>query len=160
VPTIRRATPDDAEVLARLIRELAAYEKLADEADPDPKALRRQLAPDAQPRCDALLAETAAGEAVGFALFVANYSTFLTNFGLHLEDLYVRPEHRGEGLGFALVQRVAEIADERGCRRIDWAVLDWNETALDFYRRLGAEPLNDWTLVRLSEERIRALAEA
>jgi diamine N-acetyltransferase len=91
---------------------------------------------------------------------VANYSTFLTNFGLHLEDLYVRPEHRGEGLGFALVQRVAEIADERGCRRIDWAVLDWNETALDFYRRLGAEPLNDWTLVRLSEERIRAFAEA
>jgi len=158
--TIRPATPDDAPTLVQLILELATYEKLRDEADPDADALRRQLAPDAQPRCEALLAETDGGDPVGFALFFHNYSTFLTNFGLYLEDLFVRPEHRGEGLGFALLQRVARIAKERGCQRLDWAVLDWNAPAIDFYEQLGAQPLDDWTTMRLDRTAIESVAEA
>jgi diamine N-acetyltransferase len=158
--TIRPAVPDDAPVLVELILELATYEKLRDEADPDADTLRRQLAPDAQPRCEALLAETDEGDPVGFALFFHNYSTFLTNFGLYLEDLFVRPAYRGEGLGFALLQRVAQIADERGCQRLDWAVLDWNTPAIDFYEQLGAQPLDDWTTMRLDRAAIESVAEA
>jgi diamine N-acetyltransferase len=158
--TIRHATPDDAPTLVQLILELAEYEKLRHEAEPDAEALRRQLAPDAQPRCEALLAEAEGGEAVGFALFFHNYSTFLTNFGLYLEDLYVRPDHRGQGLGFGLLQRVAQIAEERGCQRLDWAVLDWNEPAIAFYEQLGAEPLDDWTTMRLNRTAIESVASA
>jgi len=158
--TIRPATPDDASTLVQLILELAEYEKLLDEAHPDADALRRQLAPDAQPRCEALLAETDDGEAAGFALFFHNYSTFLTNFGLYLEDLFVRPDYRGQGLGFALLQRVAQIADERGCQRLDWAVLDWNTPAIDFYEQLGAQPLDDWTTMRLNRPAIESVAGA
>jgi len=156
--SIRPATPDDAPTLVQLILELAEYEQLFDEAHPDADALRRQLAPDAQPRCEALIAEAEDDTPVGFALFVPNYSTFLTNFGLYLEDLYVRPNYRRQGVGFALLQRVAQIADERGCQRLDWAVLDWNTPAIAFYEQLGATPLDDWTTMRLSHERIEALA--
>ncbi len=158
--TIRRATPDDAPTLVQLILELAEYEKPRDEAHPDAEALRRQLAPEAQPRCEALLAETGDGTAVGFALFFHNYSTFLTNFGLYLEDLFVRPEHRGQGIGFGLLQRVAQMAAERGCQRLDWAVLDWNEPAIAFYEQLGAEPLDDWTTMRLDRAAIESVAAA
>jgi diamine N-acetyltransferase len=158
--TIRPATPDDAPALVQLILELAEYEKLLDAARPDADALRRHLAPDAQPRCDALLAKTDDGTPVGFALFFHNYSTFLTNFGLYLEDLYVRPAYRGQGLGFALLQRVAQIAAERGCQRMDWAVLDWNTPAIDFYEQLGAEPLDDWTTMRLDRTAIESVATA
>ena len=158
--SIRPATPDDASTLVQLILELAAYEKLLDEARPNADALRRQLAPDAQPRCDALVAEAADGTPVGFALFFPNYSTFLTNFGLYLEDLYVRPDYRGQGIGFALLQRVAQIADERGCQRLDWAVLDWNTPAIAFYEQLGAEPLDDWTTMRLGRAAIASVAAA
>jgi len=158
--SIRPATPDDAPTLVQLILELAEYEKLLDEAHPDADALRDQLAPDAQPRCDALIAEAGVGTPVGFALFFPNYSTFLTNFGLYLEDLYVRPEHRGHGIGFALLQRVAQVADERGCQRLDWAVLDWNTPAIDFYEQLGAEPLDDWTTMRLDRAAIESVAAA
>jgi diamine N-acetyltransferase len=158
--SIRPATPDDAPALVQLILELAEYEKLLDAARPDADALRRHLAPDAQPRCDALLAKTDDGTPVGFALFFHNYSTFLTNFGLYLEDLYVRPAYRGQGLGFALLQRVAQIAAERGCQRMDWAVLDWNTPAIDFYEQLGAEPLDDWTTMRLDRTAIESVATA
>jgi diamine N-acetyltransferase len=157
---IRPATPDDAPILVRLILELAEYEKLLDEAHPDADALRRQLAPDAQPRCEALIAEADDGETAGFALFFHNYSTFLTNFGLYLEDLFVRPTYRGQGLGFALLQRVARIAEERGCQRLDWAVLDWNAPAIDFYEQLGAQPLDDWTTMRLDRAAIESVASA
>lgn len=156
---VRKAGSEDAETLVALILELAEYEKLRDEAEPDAAALRLQLAEDANPRCEALLAEVD-GTAVGFALFFRNYSTFLTNFGTYLEDLYVRPEHRGAGIGFALLQRVAQIARARGSRRLDWAVLDWNTPAIDFYRQLGAEPLDDWTTMRLTEEAIDRVASA
>jgi len=158
---IRKATPGDAEVLVALIRELAEYERLQDEADPDVDRLRGQLREDAQPRCEALIAETvdAESEAVGFALFFANYSTFLTRFGIYLEDLFVRPAFRGKGVGFRLLRRVARVAAARGCERIDWAVLDWNTSAIDFYRQIGAEPLDEWTTMRLTGNAIQRLAE-
>jgi diamine N-acetyltransferase len=158
--SIRPAEPSDADTLVSLILELAAYEQLLDEAEPSADNLRRQLGSEAHPQCEALLAETSDGEAVGFALFFHNYSTFLTNFGLYLEDLFVRPTYRGEGIGFALLQRVAQIAHERGCRRLDWAVLDWNTEAIDFYDRFGAEPLDEWTTMRLDEDAIEEVAEA
>lgn len=158
--SIRDATPNDAGTLVDLIIELATYERLLEEAEPSVDRLREHLSSDAQPRCGALLAETETGDAVGFALFFRNYSTFLTNFGLYLEDLYVKPTYRGEGIGFALLQRVAQVAREHGCRRLDWAVLDWNESAIAFYRDLGAEPLDDWTTMRLDEDAIDAVADA
>lgn len=158
--SIRPATPGDADTIRTLILELAEYEKLLDEAHPDVDALREHLAPSATPRCEALLAEADdTGEAVGFALFFPNYSTFLTKWGIYLEDIYVRPSHRGKGIGFALLKRVAEIAVERGAGRMDWAVLDWNASAIDFYREIGATPMDDWTTMRLSGEALRELAQ-
>ena len=161
--TIRPATPDDAETIAGLIRELAEYEKLAHEAQPDVEALRDHLSAShlgagTTPRCEALLAEErTSGRAVGFALFFPNYSTFLTRWGIYLEDLYVRPEARGQGVGFALLQEVARIACERGCGRLEWSVLDWNELALQFYKKLGAQPMSEWTTMRLAGEALHAL---
>lgn len=157
--SIRSATPDDADTLAHLILKLAEYEKLRDEAEPDADALRRHLAADAQPRCEALIAEVG-DTPVGFALFFHNYSTFLTNFGLYLEDLYVEPDYRGQGIGFRLLQQIARIAAERGCQRLDWAVLDWNEPAIQFYEQLGAKPLDDWTTMRLDRAAIESVATA
>ena len=153
---LRAAGPEDAERLAALILELADYERLRHEARPDAHALAAHLAPDARPRCEALLAEVD-GEAVGFALYFPNYSTFLTRWGIYLEDLYVRPDWRGRGIGFALLRRVAQATVERGGRRLDWSVLDWNAPALDFYRRLGARPLDDWTTMRLAGDALRRL---
>jgi Sortase and related acyltransferases len=160
IATIRKATPDDAETLQDLILELAAYEKLLDEAEPSVDLLREHLSEEALTGCEALIAETDSGTAVGFALFFHNYSTFLTNAGLYVEDLYVKGTYQGEGISFALMQRLAEIAEQRGCRRMEWAVLDWNEEAIDFYDDLGAEPLDDWTVMRMDEETIEAVASA
>jgi diamine N-acetyltransferase len=157
--TIRTATPDDAETLQDLILELAAYEQLLDEAEPSVDLLREHLSEEALTGCEALIAETDSGTAVGFALFFHNYSTFLTNAGLYLEDLFVKPTYRGEGIGVALFRRLAEIAQDRGCRRMDWAVLDWNTEAIEFYDDLGAEPLDDWTVMRLDEDAIEDVAE-
>jgi diamine N-acetyltransferase len=157
--TIRKATPDDAETLQDLILELAAYEQLLDEAEPSVDLLREHLSEEALTGCEALIAETDSGTAVGFALFFHNNSTFLTNAGLYLEDLFVKPTYRGEGIGVALFRRLAEIAQERGCRRMDWAVLDWNTEAIEFYDDLGAEPLDDWTVMRLDEDAIEDVAE-
>ena len=158
--SIRKATPDDAKTLVDLILELAAYEKLLDEAEPSVGLLEEHLSEEALTGCEALLAETERDTAVGFALFFHNYSTFQTNAGLYLEDLFVRPTYRGEGIGVALFQRCARIARERGCRRMDWAVLDWHQEAIDFYRDLGAEPLDDWTVMRLGEDTIEEVATA
>lgn len=158
VASIRKATPDDAKTLVDLILELAAYEKLLEEAEPSVELLEEHLSAEALTGCEALLVETDDGAAVGFALFFHNYSTFQTNAGLYVEDLFVRPTYRGEGIGFALFQRLAEIAEQRGCRRIDWAVLDWNQEAIDFYEQLGAEALDDWTTMRLDEDAIEGVA--
>ncbi len=158
--SIRKATPDDAKTLIDLILELAAFEKLLDEAEPSVELLEEHLAEEALTGCEALLAETERDTAVGFALFFHNYSTFQTNAGLYVEDLFVRPTYRGEGIGFALFRRLAQIAETRGCRRIDLAVLDWNTEAVDFYEELGAEPLDDWTTMRLDEDAIEDVATA
>lgn len=154
--TIRKATPEDADTLVELILELAAYEQLLDEAEPSVDLLREHLSEESrQPSgCEALIAETERETPVGFALFFHNYSTFLTNAGLYVEDLFVKSTYRGEGIGFALFQRLAQIAENRGCRRMDWAVLDWNTDAIEFYEDLGAESLDDWTTMRLGEEAI------
>lgn len=158
--TIRSAHPGDAEAVCGLIRELAAYEKLSHEAHPDPDAVRQHLAPGASPRCEALLAvDDASGEVFGFALFFPNYSTFLTRWGIYLEDLFVRPDHRGRGAGLALLRAVAERVVQRGGSRLDWSVLDWNTLAIDFYRKLGARPMNDWTTFRLDGEALKRFAD-
>ncbi len=155
---IRAALPADAERIAGLIRELADFERLAAEAAPDAEALARHLDPAAPgPRCEALVAEAEGGALVGFALFFPNYSTFLTRWGLYLEDLYVQPAWRGRGVGFALLKGVAEAAVARGCRRLDWSVLGWNAGAIAFYERLGARPLSEWGGMRLSGPALAAL---
>ena len=156
---VRTATPWDAPLLAQLIRELAVYERMSDEAAPDVAQLQRHLEEASSPRVEALIAErTSDGEPLGFALFYQHYSTFLTRWGLYLEDLFVRPDWRGKGIGFALLRAAARIAAERGCERMEWAVLDWNQPAIDFYHRLGAKPMGDWTTMRLNGDAIRRLA--
>jgi ribosomal protein S18 acetylase RimI-like enzyme len=148
---IERAQPEDAPDILRLIRELAAYEKLATE-----EGLRESLFGD-PPRAEVLLARVGS-DIVGFAVFLHNYSTFLGRHGIYLEDLYVRPEHRGRGHGRALLAHLAALAVSRGCRRLEWAVLDWNEPAIGFYRSLAAEPMSDWTVFRLSGAALDRLA--
>jgi len=156
--SIRPALPGDASEIVRLINALAEYEKLSHESRPDAQALALQLSADAHPRIEALVAfDNATGRCIGFALFFPNYSTFLTNFGLFLEDLFVEPDFRGHGVGFALFSRLAKIARERGCKRLDWNVLDWNEQAISFYKRIGAIALADWETMRLNEKALSQL---
>jgi GNAT superfamily N-acetyltransferase len=154
---IRPATEADIPLILRLIRELAAYEKLTHEVTATEPRLRSALFGE-RPAAEVLIGGVD-GEPAGFALFFPNFSTFLARPGLYLEDVYVRPEHRGKGLGRALLQRVAAIAAERQCGRLEWSVLDWNEPAIGFYRKLGAVPLHDWTVFRLTADAIRRLAE-
>ncbi|HEY8506216.1 MAG TPA: GNAT family N-acetyltransferase [Gemmataceae bacterium] len=153
---IRPATPDDVPTIAALIRELAGYEKLAHEVVLDEADLREHLF-GPRPYAEVLLAEDG-GAVVGFALFFHNYSTFRGKPGIYLEDLFVRPEHRGKGHGKALLLRLARLAVERGCARLEWAVLDWNEPAIGFYRALGAVPMDEWTVYRLTGEALERAA--
>ena len=156
---IEAARPDDVPLLLDMIRELAEYEKAAAEV----VATQAELADGLfgqRPGADALVARLA-GEAVGFALYFTNFSTWLGRRGLYLEDLYVRPAARGRGVGRALLATLSQLAIERGCRRLEWWVLDWNEPAISFYRSLGAEAMDEWTVFRLSGERlVRLAAEA
>jgi len=152
---LRRAVRADVLEILRLIRALAQYEKLADEVVATEAALAESLF-GATPAAEVLLAEEG-GRAVGFALFFQNYSTFLARPGLYLEDLFVEPAFRGKGLGKALLKAVARIAVERGCGRLEWAVLDWNAPAIGFYRNLGAKPLDDWTVMRVTGEALQRL---
>lgn len=152
---LRRAVRADVAEILRLIRALAEYEKLAHEVVATEAALVETLF-GARPAAEVLLAEEG-GRAVGFALFFRNYSTFLARPGIYLEDLFVEPACRGKGLGKALLKAVARIAVERGCGRLEWAVLDWNAPAIGFYRNLGAKPLDDWTVMRVTGEALRRL---
>ncbi len=153
---IESATAADVPVILRFIRELAQYERLEHQVVADETLLREQLFGD-RPGAEVLIARQES-EPVGFALFFHNFSTFVGRRGLYLEDLYVRPEHRGRGVGGALLRRLAQLAVERGCGRFEWAVLDWNAPAIGFYRSSGARPLDDWTVYRLEGEALRRLA--
>ena len=155
---IRKAVPEDAETLCHLIRELAEYERLADEADPDAASLGRHLSEGANPPCRAFLAVDASGTSVGFALFFQIYSTFLTGWGVHLEDLYVKPPFRGQGIGETLLKAVARDAVDHGCDRLELSVLDWNTLAVNFYLKRGARSLDDWTTMRFTGTALRELA--
>ena len=154
--SIRPATVEDVALVARLIRELAEYERLADAAVASEADLREQLFGE-RPAAEVLVAE-ADGEPAGFALFFHTFSTFLGKRGLYLEDLFVRPAFRGLGLGRHLMAALARIAVQRGCGRFEWSVLDWNAPAIGFYRALGATAMDEWTVQRLQGEALRALA--
>jgi len=153
---IRPATRADAPTIASLVRELAEYEKLLDEAKATATDFLRELeAPN--PVIHVLIAEWN-GEACGFALYFFNFSTFVGRPGLYLEDLFVRPAQRKHGIGRALLRTLARIAAERGCGRMEWAVLDWNEPALRFYKSLDARQMNEWIIHRLTPVEIAKLA--
>ena len=153
---IRLGERADVPLIAELIRGLARYERLEHEVQLTPELLEKTLF-GARPYAETLIAEEG-GEAVGFALFFHNYSTFLARPGIYLEDLFVRETHRGKGVGRALLVRLAAIAVERECGRLEWAVLDWNTDAIGFYERLGARPNSDWTVYRLSGDALTGLA--
>lgn len=155
---IRSAATEDVAVVLELIRQFAEYERLGHAVSATEERLRETLF-GPHPPAEALLAHYGP-ECAGFAVFFATYSTFLAQPGLYLEDLYVRPHLRGKGIGSALFQRVARIAVERGCGRLEWGVLDWNEPSVRFYKNLGAEPLADWTKYRLSREALARAAVA
>lgn len=154
---IRSATKADVSVTLRLIRELAEYERAPDDAVATEEDLREVLF-GKEPAAHVLLA-LENDEAVGFAVYFFNFSTWLGRPGLYLEDLFVRPELRGNGYGRALLQRLAQVAQERGCGRMEWAVLDWNEPAIGFYKKLGAKPMDEWTVFRLTSDGIAQLAK-
>ncbi|MEQ1859978.1 MAG: GNAT family N-acetyltransferase [Chthoniobacteraceae bacterium] len=154
--SIRVATEDDASLVHAFIRELAEYEKLAHEMVASVEDLRRELF-GAQPRAEVVFA-CEDGGAVGFALFFHNFSTFVGRPGLYVEDIFVRPAHRGKGYGRALMIHLAKLAHERGCGRFEWTVLDWNQPALDFYRSLGAEAKTEWIIQRVGGDALAALA--
>jgi GNAT superfamily N-acetyltransferase len=154
---IRPATIADVPVILDLIRELATYERAPNEVTATEEQLVDVLF-GKKPVAEVLLAFEDEGP-VGFAVFFHNFSTWLGRAGLYLEDLFVRPEHRGKGYGRALLVDLAKIARERGCGRMEWAVLDWNEPAIEFYRKLGAKPMDEWTVFRLTRDGIAKLAE-
>jgi GNAT superfamily N-acetyltransferase len=155
---IRPATPVDVPVILQLIRDLAEYERAPDAVVATEEGLHEVLF-GPRPSAEVLLAleeETP----VGFAVFFHNFSTWLGRPGLYLEDLFVRPDKRGHGYGRALLVHLAGVARERNCGRMEWAVLDWNEPAIQFYRKLGARPNEEWTIFRLTEDKIAALADS
>jgi GNAT superfamily N-acetyltransferase len=154
---IRPATSADTPTIARLIRALAEYERLSQEVVLDEERLRDHLF-GPRPFAEVLLAEQG-GEVIGFALFFHNYSTFVGRPGIYLEDLFVEPPYRGRGHGKALLRAVATRAVERGCGRLEWSVLNWNEPALRFYHSLGAVPMNEWRLYRLTGDALRAASD-
>lgn len=154
---IRPATPADLPLICTLIRDLAAYERLSHEVRFDPETLGRYLF-GARPMAEVLIGEVD-GEAQAFALFFHNFSTFEGKPGLYLEDLFVRPEARGAGLGKAMLAHLASLAVQRGCARFEWWVLDWNEPAIGFYHSLGATPMADWTVMRVDGTALESLAK-
>jgi GNAT superfamily N-acetyltransferase len=155
---IRPAVVEDVPLVLRFIRELAEYEELAHHVVATEEGLRHTLF-GPSPKAEVVFAMVE-GEAAGFALFFHNYSTFLGKLGIYLEDLYVRPELRGRGIGGALLRHLARLALERGCGRLEWSVLDWNEPALAFYRSIGAKPVEGWTVHRLTGSALTDLAHA
>ncbi len=156
--SIRPATVADVPLIRQFILDLATYEKLAHEMHASEEMLAAALF-GARPQAEVVIGEID-GAPQGFALFFHNFSTFEGKPGLYLEVLYVRPEARGAGLGKALLTHLASLAVERGCARFEWAVLDWNEPSIAFYRSMGARPMDDWTVYRVDGAALRALANA
>jgi GNAT superfamily N-acetyltransferase len=155
---VREGRPDDFQLIVRFIRDLAEYEQLSHEVVLDEPSLQRYLFGE-RPYAETLIAEDASGRPIGFALFFHNFSTFLGRPGIYLEDLFVEPAERGLGAGRALLSRLAALAIERECGRLEWAVLDNNEPAIGFYQRLGARPSSDWTTYRLAGDALQSLAK-
>ena len=155
--SIDPARPQDAGLIVALVRELAEYVRLLDQVVLTEQDIHRDLF-GPRPHAEAVIAREG-DEPVGFALWFHNYSTFAGRPGLYLEDLFVRPACRGRGYGEALLRYLARVALERGCARFEWSVLDWNEPALAFYRKLGAVPMDEWTVQRVSGEALEALAQ-
>ena len=153
---IRAATPADAPLLHALVTALAVYEREPDAVKASIEDLRASLFAEGA-TAHALVCERA-GEAIGFAVYFFNYSTWLGRNGLYLEDLFVRPEHRGCGAGLALLRHLAQLAVARGCGRMEWSVLDWNQPAIDFYRAAGAIALDTWTVYRMQGQALADFA--
>tara|TARA_Y100000590_G_C15695831_1_gene1005063 strand:+ start:1053 stop:1550 length:498 start_codon:yes stop_codon:yes gene_type:complete len=155
--SIRKAKIEDVSAIMTFIRELAEYEKLSMEVISDEKLLSDSLFSD-QKTSEAIIAEYD-NIKVGFALFFHTFSTFLGKPGLYLEDLYVRPDMRGKGCGKALFKKVAQLAVERNCGRLEWSVLNWNKPAIDFYKANGAKPMDEWTVYRLSNKKLSSFSK-
>ena len=154
--TFRKAEREDVALILEFIKGLAAYEKMENEVVAD-EALLEEWIFDKQ-KAEVIFA-VADGKEVGFALFFHNFSTFLGRAGLYLEDLFVKSEYRGKGYGKAILKKLAAIAVERGCGRLEWSCLDWNKPSIDFYRSLGAVPMEEWTVYRVTGETLKKLAE-
>ena len=152
----RYAGRNDVPLILRFVKELAEYEKLQDEVVADEKTLEEWLFDRQKAEVIFALED---GKEVGYALFFHNFSTFLGRAGIYLEDLYVQPEYRGKGHGKGLLKKLASIAVERGCGRLEWSCLDWNRPSIDFYLSLGAQPMSDWTVYRLAGSTLTELAE-
>jgi GNAT superfamily N-acetyltransferase len=156
--TIQKAAPGDVMLILAFIRELAEFEQLLDQVVATESGLRAALFGE-RPAAEVIIARFG-DDPVGFALFFQSFSTFVGRAGLYLEDLYVRPNCRGHGVGSALLKHLAGLAVERGCGRLEWAVLDWNQRAVDFYTKLGARPMNEWRTFRLAGPALQELATA
>ena len=154
--TFRYAVRKDIPLILQFIRDLAEYEKLLDEVVADEATLEEWIFD--QKKAEVIFA-IEKGKEVGFALFFHNFSTFLGRAGIYLEDLFVQPEHRGKGYGKRILQKLAAIAVERKCGRLEWWCLDWNQSSIDFYLSLGAEPMSDWTVYRISGDTLQDLAQ-
>lgn len=155
-PIIRPAAPDDAEGIFALIQELSVYEKIAHQVTGTAVALAEHLF-GSPTHAEAIVAEHQ-GQLIGFALFFKTYSTFLTQPGIHLEDIYVQEPYRAQGIGTALLRSVAQLAVERNYGRLEWTVLDWNESAIAFYRKMGADVLPDWKICRIADRSLQQLS--
>ena len=153
----RQAGRQDVPLILRFIRELAAYEKMEDQVVADEATLTEWLFERRSAEvCFAVLE----GEEVGFALYFHNFSTFLGRAGLYLEDLYVLPQYRGQGIGKAILQHLARLAVDQGCGRMEWWCLDWNRPSIDFYRSLGAQPMSDWTVYRIDGQTLQDMGRS
>ena len=152
--SFRFAVPDDTPLILRFIRLLAEYEKMADLVTATEEELRRQLFEEKKAE---VIFAVLDGKEIGFALFFHNFSTFLGRSGLYLEDLYILEEYRGKGYGKALFRELARVAVERGCGRFEWWCLDWNLPSIEFYRSMGALPMDEWTVYRIDGDTLRAL---
>jgi GNAT superfamily N-acetyltransferase len=153
--SIRKTKIEDVPVIISLIKELATYEKLAHEMLATVEDFEKALF--GEHKCAETVLGEVDGKAVAVILFFHNFSTFVGRPGLYLEDLFVKPEFRGRGFGKKMLLHLVSLAKERGCGRVEWAVLDWNQPAIDFYQSLGAKPMEDWTIFRLTEDKIKEL---